>query len=84
MARSNIRIVFRPAAFRELRTSAAAIADVTGRAESVAAAAGDGFDVLPVQSPRNRAHALVATTTYEAMKRNAAENTLLRSLDAGR
>ena len=81
---ARMRIEFRRAAFRELRTSEAAIADVTGRAEAVAAAAGDGFEVLPVQAPRNRARALVGTTTYEAMKRNAEENTLLRALDAGR
>ena len=84
MARSRIRLVFRRDAFRELRTSAAVVADVTARAEAVAEAAGDGFEVLPVQAPRNRARALVATTTYEAMKRNAEENTLLRALDAGR
>ena len=84
MANSTVRIVFRPAAHRELRTSSAAVAEVTSRAEAVAEAAGDGFEVLPVQAPRNRARALVATTTYEAMKRNAEENTLLRALDAGR
>ena len=84
MANSTVRIVFRPAAFRELRTSSAAVAEVTSRAEAVAEAAGDGFEVLPVQAPRNRAHAVVAPTTFEAMRRNAEENTLLRSLDAGR
>lgn len=84
MANSTVRVVFRPAAFRELRTSAAAVAEVASRAESVAASAGDGFEVLPMQAARNRAHAVVAPTTFEAAKRNAEENTLLRSLDAGR
>lgn len=84
MARSKIRLEFKRDAFRELRTSPAVVADVTARAEAVAAAAGDGFEVLPVPSPRNRARALVGTTSYEAMKKNAEENTLLRSLDAGR
>ena len=79
-----MRIEFRRDAFRELRTSAAAIADVTARAEAIAAAAGDGVEVLPVQAPRNRAHAVVATMSVEAAQRNAEDNILLRSLDAGR
>lgn len=86
MPGSRVRIEFRRAAFKELRTCDAAIADVTGRAEAIAAAAGDGFEVLPVQAPRNRARALVATRSSDpdAIRRNAEQNTLLRSLDAGR
>jgi len=79
-----IRIEFRREAFRELRTSDAAVAEVTSRAEAIAAAAGEGVEVLPVQAPRNRAHAVVATVTREATQANAESNTLLRALDAGR
>lgn len=79
-----MKIRFRNAAFRELRTAPGVRADLEQRAERVAAAAGDGVEVLPVQEPRNRAHVVVATVTPDAARQNAEQNTLLRALDAGR
>lgn len=80
---SKTRVVLRIAGFREIRTSPGAVALVRAAAEGVAARAGNGFEMLPMQSPRNRAHAIVAPVTYEAARRNARDNTLIRALGAG-
>ena len=65
-------------------------ADIDARAEALADACNesavllDGFEALPVESPRKRARRIVATVTYEAMADNAEHNTLIRNLDAAR
>lgn len=78
------RIKFNVKGFRELRTSPAVQADIRRRAERVAAAAGEGVEVLPVRTPRNRARALVGPVTSEAARRTARDNSLIRALQAGR
>lgn len=72
--------------FRGLRTAPGVVADIERRAKAVAAAAGEGVEVLPVvQEPYSRAHAVVAATTPEAKRRIGQDPAaLLRALEAGR
>lgn len=79
-----MKIVWNRNAFREIRLLPKVAADVHDRAERVASAAGDGFEAFPTANPRNRARAAVVTTTPRAMRRNARDQTLLRSLQAGK
>lgn len=79
-----VRLKFNSAAYRSLLTDGKILADLTERGQAVASSAGEGVEVLPVESPRRRAHVVVATTTAQAAAKNAKENTLLRALDAGR
>lgn len=78
-----MRIKWRVAGFRELRTHPNVTADLAQRAERVAAACGDGFVARHTQG-RNRSRAAVITATGQAIRRNAADNTILRNLGAGR
>jgi len=80
----GVRLKFNSAAYRALLTDPKMLADLEGRGRAVAAAAGEGVEVLPVETPRRRAHVVVATTTSQAAKDNAENNTLIRALDAGR
>lgn len=70
--------------FRALRTAPGVRADLKRRADAVAAAAGPGVEVLPVQEPWSRARVLVGPVTPEAARRVAEDNTLIRALEAGR
>jgi hypothetical protein len=70
--------------FRALRTAPGVRADILRRAQAVAAAAGTGVEVLPVQEPWSRARVLVGPVTPEAARRVAKDNDLLRALEAGR
>lgn len=78
-----VRIAHKSKGYRELLTDPNVIADIRARAERVAEAAGDGFEVL-YSPPRVRARAAVIASSRAARKKNSAENTLIRSLDAGR
>lgn len=78
------RIKWNLKAFRELRTLPSVQADIQRRAEAIATAAGTGFDANSTPSPRNRARSSVVTATGAAIRKNATDNTLSRSLDAGR
>jgi hypothetical protein len=71
-------------AFRQVRLLPEVAADVHGRAERIAVAAGDGYEAFPTQAPRSRARAAVVTTSFRAIRENARNQTLLRHLDAGR
>ena len=82
MARPKIK--WNRAAFNALRTAPGVEADLTERAQAMAAAAGDGVEMLPAEAGRRRAHRVVATVTVEAARANAKNNTLIRALDAGR
>jgi hypothetical protein len=70
--------------FRALRTAPGVREDLLRRAQAVAAAAGPGVEVLPVQTPYSRARVLVGPVTPEAARRVAPDNLLLRALEAGR
>lgn len=77
------RVVHHSKGYRELLTSAAVLAEVRARAEKIAEAAGDGYEMRSSE-PRRRARAAVVTTTAKAMRDNATNQTLLRALGAGR
>ena len=82
MAR-QVRIVWRLAGFREIRTSPGVTADISARVERIEAACGEGYEG-ETTSGRNRARGGVFTATAEAMVDNARNNTLVRNLGAGR
>lgn len=69
--------------FRELRTSAKVQAEIQRRAERVADAAGDGFEV-DNPGTHNRARRTVIPKSAEAGARSADPTVLLRALNAGR
>lgn len=77
---AKTRVVLKNKGFRELRTSSAARDLVKAEAQKIADRAGVGFEVLPEQSPRNRAHAVVAPVTAAALRENAKNNTLLHAM----
>lgn len=79
---AKTRIKWRLPGFRELRLEPGVIADLEERAEAIAAAAGDGYEASAMAG-KNRGRASVITADYAAMRDNAKNQTLLRSLDAG-
>lgn len=81
---AKVRIKYNRAAFNQLRTSAAAQADVAARAERIAAACGEGYEAAITENPRRRARAAVIAITPEAKADNARNQTLIRNLEAGR
>lgn len=81
---AKIRLKFRVEGFRELRTQPEVLADLEARGRRIAAAAGEGVEVLPVQTPRNRAHVVVGPVTADAARRVAKDNSLIRAIEAGR
>lgn len=80
----GVKIEFNLKAFDQLRTAPGVDADLDRRARAVAAAAGDGYEVLPSQPGRKRARRLVAPVTRRAKRDNERNNTLIRSLSAGK
>lgn len=78
-----VRIVHKNEGYRALLTDPAVQADIQARAQRVANAAGEGYE-MKASVPRRRARAAVIAVTHEARRDNSANNTLIRSLDAGR
>lgn len=76
------RIKWRLAGFRELRLEPGVIADLGERADAIASAAGPGYEASTFAG-KNRGRASVITADYDAIRDNARNQTLLRSLDAG-
>jgi len=73
--------------FVALRNSPEVQADIKARAERIAQAAGDGFEVTPVttnMSRSGRARVAVIATTAEAMLAEANDQALTRAIDSGR
>lgn len=66
-----------------IMTSPAVSAVVEERARRIAAAAGDGFEVV-IRPHKYTARAYVQTATWAARRREAKEKVLNRALDAGR
>lgn len=58
-------------------------ADLTARAQRIAAAAGSGHEVTSMVG-RTRARASVVTATHRARAREASRRSLTRAIDAGR
>lgn len=80
----SFRLKFNVNGFRALRTDPKVVAEIRRRAQRVADAAGEGVEVLPAETPRNRARAVVGPVTGDAARRVAKDNTLLRALEAGK
>jgi hypothetical protein len=79
------KIKFNSAAYRQLMSSPEAVADLQGRADRIAAAAGGQPDFEAEASVgRDRAHAFVRTATQEGRRREAEDRALSRAIDAGR
>jgi hypothetical protein len=78
-----VKIKLNYKAFKALRKDPAVVEDLNERALRIRQACGDGF-VVEVAPSRNRARVTVQTDTFEARRRNATEQTLIRNLDAGR
>lgn len=82
---AKTRVDWNMKGFRELRTDPGVLKDMQDRAARIAAAAGPGYETdSGITRGRGRARASVRTGTSEAAVDNAQNNTLLRSLDAGR
>lgn len=81
MGRTKLR--WNMGGFTDIRRDPGVIADIDGRAADVAAAAGDGYETGSWQG-KTRYRGSVITATARAQKDQAKNNTLQRSLDAGR
>lgn len=79
----RVKFDFHYDGFNEVRRDPAVAAEVERRAEAIAGAAGDGYEVRTSES-KSRARAVVITATPEAMVDQARNHTLERSIDAGR
>lgn len=77
------RIKWRLKGFEELRRAPGVRADLKTRAERIAAAAGEGYEPF-VTEGKSRSRGAVVTTTNAAKRDSARNNSLIRSLDAGR
>lgn len=85
MAR-RVKIQWKRGVFAEIRTLPAAMSELDSMADAIANRAGDGFAARPAEKTggKVRGRAAVVTVTARAMRRNAREQTLLKSMDAGR
>ena len=82
MARTTIR--YNSGAFEAIRRSPEVDALLTQTAEKIRAACGAGYETDGATPGESRSRAGVWTQTPEAMMDNAANNTLVNSLDQGR
>ncbi len=79
----KVRIKLNSKGVRDLLRSTEMQNDLKRRAGRIAAAAGEGHRV-EVGTTRKRARAVVITETFEAMRAEATDRSLSRSIDAGR
>lgn len=77
------KIVFHYAGFNAVRKSAGVVADITQRAQRIAATVGPGAEVTITQTP-SRVRATIYTDTVEAKTAEAEDKTLSSAIDAGR
>lgn len=79
-----MKLKWNRAAFRELRTNEpGVISDLRSRTNRVASRAGEGYKGNVIAG-RSRARGGVVTATRRAIRDNARNNTLVKSMDAGR
>ncbi|MDO8308565.1 MAG: hypothetical protein Q7V58_09470 [Actinomycetota bacterium] len=83
MGREKVTVRLHRARVRELLKSPEVLADLTRRAEAIAAAAGEGCEVDSAVG-RTRARASVRTATPEAVRAEARDKILTRAIGAGR
>lgn len=79
---SKVRVKVLPKGTRALLRDPK-VFELKRRADQIAAAAGPGHDV-EISVGRNRAHADIATDTFEARAAEARNRSLTRAIDAGR
>lgn len=81
----SVRIEMNPAGIRELLKSPEVQNDLGSRADRIGAAAGGEPDYeVEVIVGATRARASIRTASFEAMRAEANDRTLLSALDAGR
>lgn len=80
---SKVKIEWRLAGFEEIRRLPAVKANLKSRADRIAAQAGEGYEAFEGEG-KTRSRASVVTTSMRAINSNRKNNTLLRSLDAGK
>ncbi|MCL2470660.1 MAG: hypothetical protein FWF25_02815 [Propionibacteriaceae bacterium] len=75
------KLVWRSGVFKEIRSLPTVKAAVNEAAQKVAAKCGTGYEVKAAQitGGRGRARAEVVTRTYQAMRREARDHTLLKA-----
>lgn len=83
MSAKVTRIVFNYQGFDALRKTPSVVADITARANRIAAAAGDGVEVKIGATP-SRAKATIYTDSIEASLAEATDKTLSTAIDQGR
>lgn len=85
MAR-RVKVHWKRGVFAEIRTLPAVMSELDSMAGAIANRAGDGFEARPAEKTggKVRGRAAVVTATNKAARRNAREQTLLKSMDAGR
>lgn len=69
--------------FQAIRRLPGVAAEINRRAEAIADAAGDGYE-WSAYDGLTRSRAGVVTASFKAIRDNAKNNTLVKSLDAGR
>jgi len=79
----KVRVTINSSAAASILKSAGVLADLRARADRIAAAAGDGMEANS-RIGRSRARASVVTATRKAMRAEATDRALTRSLDRGR
>lgn len=84
MARATIK--WRRGAFAEIRTLPRVLSELDSMADAIANRAGDGFESRSAAPTggKIRGRAAVVTASMKAIRRNARDMTLLKSMDAGR
>lgn len=78
------RLVLNLKGINAIMTSAGVQAELDRRAERIAAAAGDGFEVSHAKPHPWVARVYVRAATPEAMREEATNKSLTRAIDAGR
>lgn len=82
---SRVRIKWNRDAFRAIRTSPEVAGELAARGQRIADAAGPGYLAESgITGGRGRARTAVFTSDGQSIRDNAENQTLLRSLDAGR
>ncbi|MDR1954287.1 MAG: hypothetical protein LBQ21_07465 [Clostridiales Family XIII bacterium] len=79
----NVKVHVDYNAGRALLNSSEVRTDLQRRVSAIASRAGDGY-VADVQKGKTRLAGMVKTGTIKAIRSNAKNNTLLKSIDAGR
>lgn len=83
---AKVKIKWKRGVFAEIRTMPAVLSELDGMVADIARAAGEGFESRPATKTggKVRGRAAVITASARAMRRNARDQTLLKSMDAGR